>query len=203
MHWVNEYAALILPLVALAFTGVGYLLKRLLTGESHRENAESIERAVQLKRLLDAEGLSLEEAIALRNQMNERRGAYLEAKVHAAVSREREELELPAWERAERDQPFPFEDTTLGMGAKVHADLGKLESEMEYLIAKMSHSCSEARELALKKSQRAWQVFCDREAEFAGLLFEGGTGAPLLGAARKLALMEQRISDLQTSIAET
>ena len=201
MGWINENAGLLLPLVAVLFTGVGFLIKRWLTGERHREQADSLEKAVQLKRLLDAEGMTLEDAVSLRDRLRGNVGALMQAQAREVLARQRDENPMEESASFSMD-PVPFEETTVGMGAKVSSELAELEGQLEYVLADLAHQCSENRGEALRMAQTAWESYRDREAEFTAMQWEGGTGAPLLGAARKVELTEKRLAELRLARAE-
>jgi uncharacterized protein YecT (DUF1311 family) len=207
MEWFTRNAAALTPLVAIVFAAAGYLLRRWLTGERHREESDSIERAVQLKRLLDAEGMTLEAAVRLRDQLRSPRGPTLMAEARAiaeqqAITSEEQAAQAIAADPEIADREIGFEETTVGMGFKLSAELEGVEAQLRYAIADLAHVSTASRSDALDHAQVAWEGYRDTEAEFAALLFEGGTGAPLLGTARMVELTERRLSDIRACRAE-
>jgi uncharacterized protein YecT (DUF1311 family) len=202
VQWLNENTGILLPVVAALFTGIGYLIKRQLTGERHKENADSIEKAIQLKRLLDVEGMSIEDAKILRDRLHGKRGATIQAEAKAILARESQEISASDFTASPSARRNAFEDTTVGMSYKISVELSAIEGQLDYAVADMASVCTDARADALDAAQKAWEDYRDKEAEFAALLFEGGTGAPLLGASRKIELTELRLGDLRQARAE-
>lgn len=199
--------ALIGTALLLVGGGIGYLGDRWIKGQRHVEHAESLERTIRIKKLLETENMSLEEANALMKAFRQGSGSLAQAEAKALIERQvKAEAQSP--EHTEKasmvadDGKVPFEETTVGMRMEVGMRLEALDGELRYLLAQLAHECSDTRAASLYDAQEAWEAFRLREADFQGLLWEGGTGAPLLGTARMVDLTEQRIQDIRLAIEE-
>lgn len=201
MEFDLSKASSLIPLAIVLLTGVGYLIRRRLTGQQHRENEESIERAVRLKRLLTEDGMTIEEAIALRDRIRAGRSAALKAAMEASID-EDAKMTNDFGDESSGSANVPFEETNLGMRQAFHENLKSLEAQLEDAVADLGAVTSEARAECLKRTQRAWEAFRESEAEFSALLYEGGSGAPLLATARKVELTEQRLAEVKQARAE-
>lgn len=182
------------------------LLRRWITSQAAVEDHESIERALNLKKLLATEGLSLSEARQLRDNFRRGHGNLLAAEANAVITKE---IEAEAsgthleYQTGDASGPIPYEYTTAGMATKAGAELDALEGQLKYAIGELAHNMTEARAHQLYKAQDAWEKYRGAEAEFAGLLWEGGTGAQLLRLGRMIDLTEQRLRDIALSKAES
>lgn len=204
MNWNIETLALYVPIAAIVLGGVGYLGRRWITGQAHIEDQESLERAIRLQRLLNEEGISLDEAKSLRDQFRQSRGGFTQAEANAiaakvaeAEEREKETVGLDAPNKT------PFEETTIGMGIRARAELDILEESLACAVEQLREDCTENRKNSLDEAQKAWSKFRDADAKLASLLAEGGTLAPLLYTGHQIYLTEQRIKEIRLMKAET
>jgi uncharacterized protein YecT (DUF1311 family) len=197
-HSVKDNLPALIPVVILVLGGIGFLIKRYITGQHHREHAESIEKTLQVKKLLDESGLTIDEAIKLRDVLN---GAKQHSETllkpeyqnpNILSSDDVDDTSLEVYSRTSK-----FETSTVGMDYKLSCNLRKIEADLEFAIADLHSVCSEARSEALEKAQKAWELFRAREAKFASLLFEGGTGAPILAGGKKIELTERRLNEVR------
>ena len=209
MTWVSENLAVVLPFIVCIAGGIGYLLDRVISGKSHIEDQESLERTIRLHKLLQTEGLSLHEAKKMRDEFRRGHGNLLAAEAktvvqkHVAAQDQGEKLGNPDNEAPLNiDTPIPFEETTAGMRVKAASELEALDAQLHYAVHELAHDLTDARAASLHETQERWFKWRETEAEFAALLFEGGTGAPLLGTARMIELTEQRLRDLALAKAE-
>lgn len=183
---------ILLALGVPAAGAVGYFIDRWLRRSAAHEDTESLVKTVELKRLLDSEGMSFEDAKALRDRLFSGREIITSKMVQA--------IQDGAVDMANR--PLDFADTTLGMRLGMNNRLTELDGIIDFGMAELIQKFSEARQIALHEAHDAWIEFRLREAELAALAFEGGTGAPLLGAARMVELSEQRVELLEQIKAE-
>lgn len=156
-----------------------------------------------LKKLLESEGISMTEARELRDEFRRGRGSLTKAEAEAIVEKTAEAEKFARLEPRDGDpHHVRFVDTNFGMQAKAKAELEVLDSQLEYVVNEFAHECSEARQHSLFETQEAWSKFRTAESEFAGLAWEGGSGAPLLALSRMVELTEQRIRDVRLAQAE-
>lgn len=204
MTWTVETFAVIVPIVVVALGAIGYLGRRWLTGQAVIEDQESVERAVKLQKLLDEEGLSLDEARALRDKFRASRGGFTQAEADTiaaklAEAEERENETLGSFESGQ----IAFEDTTIGMQIKATAELEILDASLEHVVNQLRSNCSESHLQSLEKAQQAWSRYRDANADLASFLAEGGTLAPLLFTVNQIDLTEQRIKEIRLMLADT
>ena len=209
MIWVAENLAVVLPLIIFIAGGIGYLLDRLISGKAHTEDQESLERTVRLHKLLQTEGMTIEEAKELREDFRRGNGNLLAAEAKTVVQKhvtaldEGQNLSTSDFEATtDLYASIPFEETTAGMRVKAASELEALDAQLHYAVHELAHDLTDKRASSLHKTQERWFRWRETEAEFAALLFEGGTGAPLLGTARMIELTEQRLRDLALAKAE-
>jgi len=203
--WANDNLAAVVPILVAVGTGIGILIQRKISGQAHVEDQESIERAIRLHNLLKTENMTLQEAKSLRDRFRRQRGGIVRAEADAIVTMTADAIKRePKIENADADfdKPIPYEHTTAGMRLKAAEELAMLEAQLSYAVSEFAHDCSEARASALYAAQDAWELFRDADSEVAGLLWEGGTGAPLLAIGRRIELTEQRIKDIRLAQAE-
>lgn len=188
----------IIPAVLFVLGGLGFVVKRYITGQHHRENAESLEKALQIKNLLDGAGLTIDEAIKLRDVINgTNRNSEITLKNNNKISEMSSTDDTCDTSLEGHSRHSKFETTTIGMDYRISCDLRKIEADLEFAIADLHSVCSEARSEALEKAQKAWELFRTREAKFAALLFEGGTGAPILAGGKEIELTERRLNEIR------
>ncbi len=202
LEWVANYSVIVVPVMMIASGAGGFFLRRLISGQAEVEDQESLERAINLDRLLKSEGLSLREAKELREKFRSSGDdSLLKAQAELIVAKN-EEAEMLSDESLFSSRGVTFADTTLGMQLKTAGELSKLDNDLQFAIVEFAQECTETRHHALYDAQEAWESYRKAEASFASLLWEGGTGAPLLGAARMIELTEQRIKDIRLAQAE-
>jgi uncharacterized protein YecT (DUF1311 family) len=202
MQIAVETLAIFVPIILAAGAAIGWLVKRRVTGQADAEDHASLERTINLNKLLREEGISLEEAKQLREEFKRSKGGLTgaEAQAVAAKMAEAEERER---ERVILDDPrTPFEETTVGMNIKARAELEVLEGSLAHTVQDFMEECSPARKESLIEAQRAWLEFRDRDAELASLLAEGGTLASMLYVGHQISLTEQRIKEMRLMQAD-
>lgn len=202
--WTIEAFAFLVPIVVVVLAAIGYLGRRRITGQAAVEDQESLERAIKLQKLLNEEGLSLDEAKALRAKFRASRGGFTQAEADAIAAKlaEAEERENEADGSIEPRQ-IPFEDTTIGMQIKATAELEVLDASLEHAVDQLRGNYSESRLKHLEEAQEAWLSYRDADAHLASLYAEGGSLAPLLFTSHQIDLTEQRVKDIRLMLADT
>ena len=82
--------AILGTLLLLVGGAVGYLLDRWIRGQGHIEHVEGLERTIRIKKLLEAENMSLGEANALMKEFRKGRGSLAQAEAKALVEKKAE-----------------------------------------------------------------------------------------------------------------
>jgi uncharacterized protein YecT (DUF1311 family) len=132
-------------------------------------------------------GVSIEDAREFRDRL--RLGAEtITPQVATALSERSEE----GW-----DGYVDYADTTAGMIDSISQRLSQLEIDLDNALEALVVSASPARAEALTEADVAWREYRSKDATFAGLLFEGGTAAPLMRGSRMIELTEQRVKELR------
>lgn len=197
MEWFTSNLAGLVPLLVLFGMGIGYLIRRQMSGQAHFEDQESLERTIKLKQLLDAEGLSIQDVKELREQFRNRRGSLLGVEARALAIKEAEQATiLDDPEGKTWPGKVPFKETNVGISIKAGAELDNLNGQLNFAIVELAQQHSERRALQLYEAQAKWESYREAESEYAALLLEGGTGANLVGVARMIELTEQRLRDV-------
>ena len=191
-----------IPIVAAISGLAGWLLQRRITGARHTEDADSIKQAVEFQKFLTGEGLSLSQARQLRDNLRDGRQPITPAMAQAISERQPIPDLLTDEELSVRRNRAEFRDTTVGMKLGLAVRLQQLDAAIDYLLAEIAHDSTPARAQALDAAQNAWKEFRSRDAEAAALLWEGGSGAPLLGLSRQVEMSEQRMNELELMKAE-
>lgn len=196
--WLATNANWAAPLLVLVGGAGGYLLDRIITKKSRSENARSLIEAVELKRRLDEAGLTMHGARELRDAIHK---GSLTSNV-SLIGIINEEL-APLGSHVSDDAKYPqFGDTTMGMSEGLSSKLQQIDADIDLVLAELIYQSSSARADAWRISQKSWLVFRRKEAEAAGLLFEGGSGAPILQVSRLVDLAEVRLADLRQALSE-
>lgn len=203
MNWIIKNISIISPIVLLFLAGLGFIFKRRIKGDAHLEDQSSIEQAIRLKKLLEAEGMTLKEARQLRDEFRQSRGSLTKAEAQAIVDITAEAENHVTLGSSEIGDEVKFEETTIGMRLKLAAELDVLDSQLNYVVTEFAHECTEARQISLYRAQKSWKAYRTADGRFAALAWEGGSGAPLLQTSRMIELTEQRIKDLRLAQAES
>ncbi|ARU15763.1 lysozyme inhibitor LprI family protein [Croceicoccus marinus] len=199
VNW--QVVAIFAPIITAA---VSWYLTRALTGKKHFEDAESVEQTLRIKQLLDAEGMTLADAWALKAEYRRGHGTVGLAYAHAVVAKEKEALRATEGEEiSDLDPEYnPMRDTTMAIGERLRAEYERADAALNFEVVQFRQNSTPARAESLVKVQEAWQAFREAEGRFASLMFEGGTAAPLAGCARMIELTEARMRDLELAKAE-
>ena len=188
----NSLVPVLLTVGGVVCTAVGWFARRWITGQHHKEDAESIRQAVELKLFLDQHEISLPEAKQMRDNLRQGKQPVSPAMAKALVESEAEAVAV--------DGRIDFRDTTIGMAQGLSMRLEQLDSEIDYLLTTLSYGASETRQVAIAASQEAWREYRLKDGEVARLLWEGGTGAPLLDLSRQVEISETRKAELEQVI---
>lgn len=196
------FEGLAIGVVTIVAGAIGYFADRWIRRSSGQERADRIIQTLELKRRLREEGLSIEEADAFASGVMQGR-YYFGPREIGVLNQPTIEPTAPLGEAVVDDTAdFGFADTTAGMRLGLGNRLAELEGQMAFALAELKHRASPVRVEAYDVAQRAWEQFACKEAEAAALLFEGGTGAPLLGLGRRISLAEQRLNNLRQQLKE-
>lgn len=196
--WIATNANWAVPLALVASGAAGYLLDRIITKKGRSEESRSLIETVELKRRLDEAGLTLEDARSLRDAI-QKGDLTASARVIGIINEE----PAPLGTHVSDDADYPqFGDTTLGMIEGLTAKLKQIDDDIDLALLDLIYRSSDARADAWRSSQESWLAFREDDGEAAGLLFEGGSGAPVLRASRLVDLAEIRLADLRQALAE-
>jgi hypothetical protein len=186
---------LLVAVLMIASGAVGYLLDRRIRRSRRSEDVESVAQTIALRRMLNEEGLSFEEARDLRDRFFSGREPITPAIAEAIVNQRQPDDEFP-------EETFDPGKTTVDMIEGLSARLDDLKVEIEQAMADLMAGASPARLEAMRQAHAAWEEFVRREGGVAGLLWEGGTGAPVLNLATQVQLAENRLNELRLKKVE-
>ncbi|WP_271077099.1 lysozyme inhibitor LprI family protein [Aurantiacibacter sp. MUD61] len=193
-HLFHEF---FLVLFGAALAGVGWLIKRWTTKAKDTEDVQGLMTVVGLHKVLREEGLSMEEAVRIREGIRSGKLSVTPAIADAIANREPISGLLD-----EAEKTTDFYNTTVGMKLEAGMRFEKLNAELALVISEFTHSMNPERFDFFEKSQKAWVRYRECETSFTASLWSGGSGAPLLGLARSIEITEQRIDELKLQIAE-
>lgn len=186
---------IVVAILIIGAGGAGYLLDRWIRRSPKTEDADSIYQTVVLRKLLLEEGISFEEARAMRERLYSGREIITPAIAKAIAEQQASGDRVP-------DDTVGTGTSSIEIAAGLSDRLDHLLGEIDFAMAEVMQGASPARHGAMRQAHAAWEEFVARESEVAGLRWEGGTGAPLLGLARKIELMETRLNELRIMKAE-
>lgn len=189
-----DFSQILLPLGLATGGAIGWVARRLITGQHHKEDAESIRQAVELKIYLDEKSITLPQARQMRDNLRQGRQPVSPAMARALIEGEATSSGI--------DSRIDFRDTNVGMRLGMSMRLDQLDAEISYLVTALSHDATSARQLAIEASQIAWMDFRAKDGEVAELLWDGGTGAVLLNLSRQVEICEVRKEELNRMVAE-
>ena len=87
LNWISENSTLVVGLLMILSTALGYFGNRLITRQAHVEDQESLERTIRIKSLMEAEKLSLEEVKKLRDQFRSGGANLISTEARAIVDK--------------------------------------------------------------------------------------------------------------------
>lgn len=196
--WLSNNAAWAVPLLMLAGGAAGYLLDRIITKKTRSEEARSLIETVELKRRMDEAGMTMDGVRELRDAIS-KGNLPSNVRMIGIINEKPAPLGVHVSDEAES---LRFGDTTMGIIEGLRTKLTQIDGDIDLVLAELIYQSSEARAEAWRNSQETWLSFRDNEAEAAGLLFEGGTGAPVLRISRLVELAEVRLADLRQALAD-
>ena len=196
--WMATNANWAVPVLLATAGAAGYLLDRFFTKKGRSEESRSLIETVELKRRLDESGLTLEGARNLRDAIH-KGDLNANARLVGIINEEPAQLGI----HVSDDAHYPrFGDTTLGMIEGLNTKLKQIDADIDLVLADLIYRSSDARADAWRSSQEKWLAFRQEDGEAFGLLFEGGSGAPVLRLSRLVELAEIRLADLRQELAE-
>jgi uncharacterized protein YecT (DUF1311 family) len=186
---------LLIAILMIGSGAAGYYWDRWVRRSRQTEDAQSIAQTIALRRMLAEEGLSFKEARELRDRFFSGREPITPAIARALVDQRVPEDEVP-------DDTLDFGQTTVEMVGGLAERLDALKVEIEKAMSDLMADASPTRIEAMRQAHQAWEEFAAREGDVAGLLFEGGSGAPILNLASQVQLAETRLNELRLMKAE-
>lgn len=168
-------------------TGVGFLLKRVLTGAAAQERVTRYVGLADIAAKMKAQGLSPADVAA----------------VEAFVWGKRREAEIALQQStpAAADEPSNEPEgywSQAAMNERAGAGYQTASAQLQEVLLELAHYVGEE----LWRTQEAWEEFRDRQMALARAEFEGGTIAPLLAASEGESLTRERIAWAQAALEE-
>lgn len=179
-----------------ALAGLGFLLRRQITGAQAHERVALLNSLADLKAKLVAGGMSLDQVSDLEAFLKEDKGSTSVVALDAIAGTQ-------ASTEGGLDDNLPQEYwTTVAMRGRAGARFDVVEAEIAEALAELHMLTRESRRTILEQAQAAWQEFRASEASFAASQYEGGTLAPLIGTLRAIQVSEHRLTELRALVAE-
>jgi uncharacterized protein YecT (DUF1311 family) len=87
--------------------------------------------------------------------------------------------------------------TTAAMRACENNRYAKAKHELEVVVERLMKELDQGQRVKLQRTQRAWTVFRDANADFLSSAVQGGTLAPLIKVTTLADMTEARTRELQ------
>lgn len=178
-------------LVALGslLSALAYLLKRRIEKKPESDTLDRHLRLLSINKELAEQQISIEELQALENALLSK---------NVAREKHKEELQesLIPLTGAGDDDFLSQAELNMRSSGNVKIGEAKMEQVLNELLLNLD---AEEREL-LQKSQKAWEAYSKKEAEFAASSYTGGTMYPLVYLSGLEALIVDRTALLQSHL---
>jgi uncharacterized protein YecT (DUF1311 family) len=163
--------------VTAALGGLGFLLRRWITGERSREQVTELSTLAAVASQMRSGGISVSEIEALK--------LYLQ-RGHAP--------EVSSDQVAEDEEPFKTQVEMVHLAA---LELTRVEGEMSLVIRNLRSVLAPDEIAHLRASQDKWLEFRQAHADFESAMVEGGGIRPLWFTDSVIRLTEDRIRSLR------
>ena len=177
--------SLIVALVVAVIGGVGWLIKRLITGERRREAASELTAVVDLLHKLKTSGMTMEEAKRLAAQFG-RGDAPSPISQQDVIDAKDDVDELPNQY-----------GTTMAMKMRLGAQLDSVSAQLEQALVDLELLLDEDEGKLLGKSQSNWAAYARSEAKLFSSTMSGGTMEGVLFLAEMIEQSEARIEAIK------
>lgn len=188
MLTTEPISALIGALAMAVIGGVGFLLRRWITGEHRREQLAELTGLASVAAAMKAGSVSLEELHTLRRYLRSPGTPAPEPSSAAAAVLNAEKKEAPD------EGPV----TQGEMNEAAAEALKGAEAEMRDVLAELAEVLSPDELRELNEAQRKWDEFAIAHANFVSRLFEGGSMRPLWWITTIDRATRERISELRS-----
>jgi uncharacterized protein YecT (DUF1311 family) len=183
---LSPWKELAVLLATSAFGIVGYIAKRTIEKKKNTDALDFKKKALDLHKLLQAEGLTLDDLHQIEQSMTQRKSSKraIEDNVTTQVTIMSTKTPLPG-------------ETQSDMNRLRFADVDIAESLMQKALLEAEMHCNELEACKLRAAQDAWKAYSVAEAEFRSQSFEGGTMYPLMYASELEGMTIARIAELR------
>lgn len=186
---IDLVLSIVVPIAVLIGGGIGFLLKRGLTGAPKRERADYLNSVADLAAKLRSNGMTLNEVNALE--------AVIKSPILASSTGAAPTL----YDMAADDEPAVFH-TTAAMRGRAGAEYEVAEAKLRQALMDLEIVLEADEWAALEASQLAWGNY--REALEARALaeFGNGTGGPLAMMLAGIAETNRRTDELVAEVRD-
>ncbi len=172
-------------------SGIAYLLKRRVEKRPISDALEKHQKLLSINKELAGQKISVEDLHALEQSLV-RRGSQKEVyigdlrKELSSVSDENNDEFFSNWE----------------MKIRASGNVKIAEAKLEQIFEELSFKLGKEEKGVLEKSQKAWEIYSRKQAEFAAGSFRGGTGESLVYMLELESLIVDRVASLQSMLDE-
>lgn len=178
----NELTTGLLVAMAIALTGgIGWLIKRMITGERRRETADELTAVLDLLHKLKASGMTMEEAKRLAAEFG--KGKMPVPLGQQDAVRVVEDL---------YEEPDQY-GTTMAMKMRLGAQLDAVNAHLKQALIDLELLLDENEGKLLEKAQADWEKHARSEATLSSSAMSGGTLEGVLFLAEMIEQAEKRI----------
>jgi uncharacterized protein YecT (DUF1311 family) len=189
MDWVNQNLAVLVPLLVVASTAAGWMLRRRLTDERSREQAVQYSTIAQTLAHMRAHNVTMEEIEQFQAFIATGQRPHLRASLSAQADEIVQEAALESWAEAEPQSQAEMNELAL-------REFEKRDRELARVILALGDVLSPEEFDELKAAQDKWLAFRDAHAEFVERLFIGGSMRPLWYTTTVMGTTNDRIDEL-------
>lgn len=173
--------SLIVAVVVAAIGGVGWFVRRLVTGERRREATSELTAMVDLIHKLKSSGLTMEEAKRMAAQFGTRdTSAWKSPPNKIKVKNDIDVL------------PDQY-GTTMAVKMRLGAELDSVNARLKQALVDLELLLDDDERELLANSQSNWTTFAESEAKLFSSNMSGGTMEGVLFLAEMIEQSEQRI----------
>jgi uncharacterized protein YecT (DUF1311 family) len=181
---------ILLILLGAALSSVAYLLKRRIEKKQTSDALERHQKLLIIRKELNEQKVSVEDLQLLESILLKRN-----AKAENAEKMQRELSSL-----LEKDNDESLSQFEMNMRADGNVRIAK--AKLEQVYNELSYKLENKEKPTLEESQKAWEEYSTRHAEFSASSYEGGSIYPVIYLSALESLVVERTALLKSELDE-
>jgi uncharacterized protein YecT (DUF1311 family) len=181
---------ILLVLLGAALSGIAYLLKRRIEKKHTYDALERHQKLLIIRKELDEQKVSIEDLRSLES-------ALLKRNAKAENAEKLQHELLPLLKSGDDEFVSQFE-----MNMRADGNVKIAKAKLEQIFYELSYKLENKEREALEESQKAWEEYSSKHAEFSASSYEGGSIYPLIYLSTVESLVVERTAWLKSELDE-